>query len=160
LKQSQLEREKLNQDLNEMIKLKSTEQDSKIMSMNAENQQILFKLRNENNDLKTKVKNLSKQFDNKCEQVLQCENDMKMLKGSHEEQMRQDEESLNDLRIQLKETTRSSELRINDLEAKISQLCSTVASYENGNNINGSFSSNVKLSGSISSTTNRYDELE
>ena len=81
MKQSQGEREKLSQDLNGMIKMKTNEQDSKIMSIqDTENQQLLLNLRNENNDYKLKMKNLSKQFDNKCEQVIQTEKELKKLK--------------------------------------------------------------------------------
>ena len=131
-----------------MIKLKSSEQDSKIMSMNEETQQILFNLRNENNDLKLKIKNLNKQFDNKCEQVVQCENETKMLKKSFVEQLKQDEMNLNDLRSQLKELTSSSERRIIDLEANISQLCSTIANYENNANLN----SNINIKNTLNSS--------
>lgn len=131
-----------------MIKLKSSEQDSKIMSMNEETQQILFNLRNENNDLKLKIKNLNKQFDNKCEQVVQCENETKMLKKSFDEQLKQDEMNLNDLRSQLKELTSSSERRIIDLEANISQLCSTIANYENNANLN----SNINIKNTLNSS--------
>lgn len=63
-----------------MIKLKSSEQDNKISSMQEENQAILISLRNENNELKSKIKNLNKQFENKCEEVVQCGAEFKNLK--------------------------------------------------------------------------------
>ena len=50
--------------------------------MQEENQGLLLTLRNENNDLKFKLKNLIKQFENKCEEVVQCEKDFKKLKNS------------------------------------------------------------------------------
>jgi hypothetical protein len=50
--------------------------------MNEETQTLLISLRNENNDLKLKLKNLNKQFDNKCEEVTQCCTDYKKLKVS------------------------------------------------------------------------------
>ena len=50
------------------------------MSMNEETQTILIDLRNENNELKGKLKNLSKQFENKCEEVIQCDKDYKQFK--------------------------------------------------------------------------------
>lgn len=56
LKQSQLEREKLTQELNSMIKIKSSEQENKILSAQEETQGLLFNLRNENIDLKQKIK--------------------------------------------------------------------------------------------------------
>lgn len=157
LKQSQTEREKLNQDLNDMIKLKSSEQESKIMLMNDENQTILFNLRNENIELKSKVKNLNKQFDNKCEQVIQCEYEIKKLKKINEDQIKRDELNLNDLRQQLKELTDSSQRRILDLESNISQLCSTIATYENNNNLNH-LNSSLSLKRSFSNITPTNNE--
>lgn len=50
--------------------------------MNEENQALLINIRNENNDLKLKIKNLNKQFENKCEEVTQCCTDYKKLKVS------------------------------------------------------------------------------
>ena len=135
-----------------MIKLKSSEQESKIMLMNDENQTILFNLRNENIELKSKVKNLNKQFDNKCEQVIQCENEIKKLKKINEDQIKRDELNLNDLRQQLKESTDSSQRRILDLESNISQLCSTIATYENNNNLNH-LNSSLSLKRSFSNIT-------
>lgn len=52
--------------------------------MNDETQAILITLRNENNDLKLKLKNLNKQFENKCEEVVQCGVDYKKLKVNNE----------------------------------------------------------------------------
>ena len=63
-----------------MLKSKSVEQDSKISSMQEETLSLLISLRNENNDLKSKLKNLNKQFENKCEEVVQCGVDYKKFK--------------------------------------------------------------------------------
>ena len=136
LKQSQLDREKLTADINMMLKAKSAEQENKILSMHEENQSLLLALRNENNDLKSKIKNLTKQFENKCEEVVQCGNQLSGLKSVHEERVKQDECILNELRAQLKQTETNSELRISSLESKISDLCSVVAHSENNKNNN------------------------
>ena len=107
--------------------------------MQEENQGLLLTLRNENNDLKFKLKNLIKQFENKCEEVVQCEKDFKKLKNIHDERTRHDESNLNDFRIQLKQSETNSEIRISSLENKISELCSIVAKYEGNNSNNSSF---------------------
>ncbi len=136
LKQSQLDREKLTADINMMLKAKSAEQENKILSMHEENQALLLALRNENNDLKSKIKNLTKQFENKCEEVVQCGNQLFNLKSVHEERIKQDECIINELRAQLKQTEKNSETRISSLESKISELCSVVAHSENTNKNN------------------------
>ncbi len=41
---------------------------------------------------------------------------------------------LTELRNQMKELNKSSEKRISELEANITQLCYTIANYENNNN--------------------------
>ena len=82
MKQSQGDRENLTVELNNMIKFKQSEQDNKVMSIQEESQSVLMGLRAENNDLKMRIKNLSKQFENKCEELVQCENDYKKLKVS------------------------------------------------------------------------------
>lgn len=50
---------------------------------------------------------------------------------AHEEELKQDENQLNDLREQLKELNESNERRVSDLEAKIAQMCLTIADNEN-----------------------------
>lgn len=72
-----MEREKLTQELNNLIKIKNVDQENKIISMQEENQGLLVSLRNENNELKLKIKNLNKQFDNKCEELVQSESERK-----------------------------------------------------------------------------------
>lgn len=146
LKQSQADREKLVQDMNAMMKAKSNEQDSKIMSMNEETQTILIDLRNENNELKGKLKNLSKQFENKCEEVIQCDKDYKQLKSFNEQQVKDYESRVQELNSEIRDLTSSSELRINDLEAKVSDMCRTIASYENEHSKSSSSSSSQNKS--------------
>lgn len=131
-KQSQSEREKLTNDLNVLIKSKSAEQENKILNMQEENQSILLNLRNENNNLKQKFKNMVKQFENKCEEVIQCEKDTQELKLTHSEQIRKKEDMLVDIRERLQHSQNSSELRIRNLESKINELCLIISKYENG----------------------------
>lgn len=102
--------------------------------MHEENQSLLLTLRNENNDLKFKLKNLTRQFENKCEEVVQCEKEYKNLKDVLDERSKQDESCVTDLRKQLKQSESTSETRISILEAKLSELCSLVAKYESTNN--------------------------
>jgi hypothetical protein len=52
----------------------------KNLAVQEENLSLLANYRNENNELKFKIKNLTKQFENKCEELVQCENDYKKLK--------------------------------------------------------------------------------
>lgn len=131
LKKSQTDRDRLVQDLNAMIKSKSADQESKALSISEETQTLLVNLRNENMDLKSKLKNLNKQFENKCEEVIQCERELKSLKSFHEQQSKQDEQQIRQLNGELKELSSSSERRINDLEARLSEMCITIANYEN-----------------------------
>jgi hypothetical protein len=98
--------------------------------MQEENQSILFGLRNENNNLKLKIKNLTKQFENKCEELTQCERDATNLKAVHSQQLKENEVNLMELRDRLHQAEKSSELRIGNLESKINELCSIIANYE------------------------------
>lgn len=132
LRQVQQEREKLSADLNSMSKSKSTEQENKILSMQEENQSILINFRNENNSLKQKLKQIVKQFDNKCEELAQSERDGKHVRESHAEVLREKEDMLSDMRERLQHTQESSELRIGNLEGKINELCTIIAKKETG----------------------------
>lgn len=132
LRQVQQEREKLSADLNSMSKSKSTEQESKILSMQEENQSILINFRNENNNLKQKLKQIVKQFDNKCEELAQWERDARHMRESHAGVLREKEDMLSDMRERLQHTQDSSELRIGNLEGKINELCTIIAKRENG----------------------------
>ena len=98
--------------------------------MQEENQSILLSLRNENNSLKQKFKNIVKQFENKCEEVAQCEQDTRVLKQTHAEQTRDKEDMLADMRERLSHSQNSSELRIGNLESKINELCSIISTHE------------------------------
>jgi hypothetical protein len=111
LSKSQSEREKLTIDMNNMLKQSKNNADSETTSaaaaskhlpFNEETQALIFGLKNENADLKFKFKNITKQFENKCEELIQCEGELKKLKSLHDEQMRSDESQLKDLRSQLK----------------------------------------------------------
>jgi len=132
LKQSQAEREKLASDLNMNLKVKSAEQENKILSMQEENQSILLNLRNENNAIKLKFKNLTKQFENKCEEVGQCGRELDAERVQHSGELQKKEELLCDLRERLSHTENSSELRIGNLEGKINELCTIISKYESG----------------------------
>ncbi|CAF0718628.1 unnamed protein product [Brachionus calyciflorus] len=136
LKQSQLEREKLTQELNSTIKInnnKSNDHQDLLTNNKNDNDSIILSnnnLRNENLELKQKIKNLTKQFDNKCEELIQTTNELKQFKLSHSEQIRHDETDLNNLRLQIKNLNELNERRVGELEARISDLCSTIAKYE------------------------------
>lgn len=136
LKQSQGEREKLTQDLNNMIKVASpNKSETEGGSTNKEtiepsSNAAMHNLKVENMELKNKLKNLTRQFENKCEELVQSESEMRKQRSAHDEQIRQDEAQMADLRKQLKETNESSEKRIQDLETSLSQLCTTIANYE------------------------------
>lgn len=107
----------------------------------------LIMFRNENVDLKKKLKNLSKQFDNKCEELIQANGELKQLKIAHSELISNDENELADLRKQLKEVNESNERRVSELEAKIADLCTTIAGYESYSvHVNHSFESNIQTS--------------
>jgi hypothetical protein len=88
---------------------------------------LIHILRNENNELKTKLKNLNRQFENKCEELIQYEEKLKSLNGIHQQELKKDEEDLNNLREQLNNLKKISENRIYELELNISQLCSQIA---------------------------------
>ena len=94
-------------------------------------QAILVSFRNENNSLKQKLKQIVKQFDNKCEEVGQLERDRKHLSEGHAAVVREKEEMLSDLRERLQHAQKGSELRIGNLEGKISELCAVIARKEN-----------------------------
>ncbi|RNA41477.1 DNA double-strand break repair Rad50 [Brachionus plicatilis] len=95
-----------------------------------EESQNVILLRNENVDLKKKIKNLSKQFENKCEELIQANGELKQLKMAHNEQMCGDETKLADMRKLLKEANESNERRVCELETRIADLCATIAAHE------------------------------
>jgi len=78
------------------------------------------------------LKNLTKQFENKCEEVVQCGRELSAEKAQHGEEMQRKEELLGDLRDRLSHAENSSELRIGNLEGKINELCTIISKYENG----------------------------
>ena len=80
LKQSQLDREKLNQEINSMIRVKQSDQESKLLSMQEESAALVQTLKSENADLKQKAKQINRQLENKCEEMVQYEGEIKALK--------------------------------------------------------------------------------
>jgi DNA repair exonuclease SbcCD ATPase subunit len=65
-----------------------------------------------------------------------------------------------ELRSQLKELSESSERRISDLEFQISQLCSTIANYENNNNQTGLNSSNKSSKKSLEENLMEFNRMK
>lgn len=106
---------------------KELESKGSFSNSSEENTDLIHILRNENNELKTKLKNLNKQFENKCEELIQYEQKLKSLNGIHQQELKKDEEDLNNLREQLNNLKKISESRIYELELNISQLCSQIA---------------------------------
>jgi chromosome segregation ATPase len=136
LKQSQLDRDKLSQEVNTLLKSNSEFDEHKILSMHEEHQSILLNLRTENNDLRMKLKSISKQFDNKCEELIQCDKEMKQLKTFYDEQKQEMTRQVNNLRAELDDISSKSENRIEDLESRISEMYTKISSKESKNNIN------------------------
>lgn len=140
--------EKYRMECEKKMQLKSTTNSTQQESQN------LIILTNENVDLKKKLKNLSKQFDNKCEELIQANGELRQLKMAHNELISNDENELADLRKQLKEVNESSERRVSELEARVADLCSTIAGYEShSTHANHSFEPNIPNS----SKNDNYD---
>jgi DNA repair exonuclease SbcCD ATPase subunit len=131
LKQSQNERDKLAQELSQMIKLKSSENNEiNNTKFNEELQSVLFSHKQEINDLKQRLKNVTKQFENKCEELIQSDAELKKVKQLQAEKTKMDEKQIDDLRSELKMHQQSSQKRILDLENSLSEMCATVAKHE------------------------------
>lgn len=65
-----------------------------------------------------------------------------------------------ELRNQFKEQNESSERRISDLEFQISQLCSTIANYENNNNQTSFNSSNKSSKKSLEENLMEFNRIK
>jgi hypothetical protein len=110
-------------------------------AFNEEAQALIFSLKNENADLKLKLKNMGKQFENKCEELIAAEAELKKLRAVHQERVTTSERQLVELRTQLREATGASERRIGELEASLAEMCAQLATSSSSNSSSSSHSS-------------------